>query len=74
LVEDECWPIGDGMSLALGLRLVVDKVAPSDLIGFFQVDTGEKLLRPTELQAELIVARAELAEYESCSGPLGSED
>jgi hypothetical protein len=72
-VEGECWPIGDGISLALGLRLVADKVAPSDLIGFFRVDTGEKLLRPPELQSELIVARAQLAEYESRFGPLGNE-
>jgi hypothetical protein len=51
----------------------VDRVAPSDLIGFLRLDTGEKLLRPTELQAELIVARAKLAEYESRFGPLGNE-
>jgi hypothetical protein len=74
LVEGIYQPIGDGMSLALGLRLVMDRVDPSNLIGFFRVDTGEKLLRPMELQSELIVARAKLAEYESRFGPLGNED
>jgi hypothetical protein len=52
----------------------VDKVSPSDLIIFFQLDTGENLLRPTERPSELIVAKAKLAEYESRFGLLGNED
>jgi Uma2 family endonuclease len=42
-------PITDGMSQPLGLRLVVE----GDLIGFYRLDNGQKLLIPSELAAEL---------------------
>jgi Uma2 family endonuclease len=42
-------PITDGMCQPLGLRLVVE----GDLIGFYRLDNGQKLLIPSELAAEL---------------------
>ena len=42
-------PIADGQSQALQLRLVVENL----LIGFYRLDTGEKLLIPDELAAAL---------------------
>jgi Uma2 family endonuclease len=42
-------PITDGISQPLGLRLVVE----GDLIGFYRLDNGQKLLIPSELAAEL---------------------
>jgi Uma2 family endonuclease len=42
-------PITDGMSQPLGLRLVVE----GDLIGFYRLDNGQKLLIPSELATEL---------------------
>ncbi len=42
-------PIADGQSQALQLRLVVEGL----LIGFYRLDTGEKLLIPDELAAAL---------------------
>jgi Uma2 family endonuclease len=42
-------PIEDGVSLALGLRLE----ATGNLITFYRLDSGEKLLLPTELKASL---------------------
>jgi Uma2 family endonuclease len=41
--------ITDGISQPLGLRLVVE----GDLIGFYRLDNGQKLLIPSELAAEL---------------------
>jgi hypothetical protein len=41
--------IADGISQPLGLRLVVE----GDLIGFYRLDNGQKLLIPSELAAEL---------------------
>ncbi|MBC7880753.1 MAG: Uma2 family endonuclease [Anaerolineae bacterium] len=41
--------ITDGTSQPLGLRLVVE----GDLIGFYRLDNGQKLLIPSELAAEL---------------------
>ncbi len=42
-------PITDGISQPLGLRLTVE----GDLIGFYRLDNGQKLLIPSELAAEL---------------------
>jgi hypothetical protein len=42
-------PITDGISQPLGLRLVVE----GDLISFYRLDNGQKLLIPSELAAEL---------------------
>jgi hypothetical protein len=45
--------IADGMSSALGLRLA----ATDTLISFYRSDSGEKLLLPVELKAELLIAQ-----------------
>jgi Uma2 family endonuclease len=42
-------PIEDGVSLALGLRLET----ADNLIAFYRLDSGDKLLLPTELKAAL---------------------
>ncbi|MBW4696588.1 MAG: Uma2 family endonuclease [Aphanocapsa lilacina HA4352-LM1] len=61
-VDDELTPvflpITDGCSQALGLRLQVEGA----LIGFYRLDTGEKLLIPTELAAGLRTTAARLEE------------
>ncbi|UFP95940.1 Uma2 family endonuclease [Gloeobacter morelensis] len=51
-------PIQDGISQPLGLRLQVE----DDLIGFYRLDNGQKLLIPAELASELrsTAARLEL--------------
>ncbi len=51
-------PIQDGISRPLGLRLQVE----DDLIGFYRLDNGQKLLIPAELASELrsTAARLEL--------------
>ncbi|MEH2317894.1 Uma2 family endonuclease [Nostoc sp.] len=41
--------IGDGISQPLGLRVPVE----GELLGFYRLDTGEKLLTPTELAEQL---------------------
>ncbi len=49
-------PITDGISHVLALRLeVADEL--SSLISFYRLDSGEKLLMPVELQAEMILAK-----------------
>ncbi|WP_164929296.1 Uma2 family endonuclease [Gloeobacter violaceus] len=59
-VDDELTPIflpiTDGCSQVLGLRLQVEGA----LIGFYRLDTGEKLLIPTELAVELRTTAARL--------------
>jgi Uma2 family endonuclease len=80
LTEGLYQPIEDGVSLALGLRLE----AADNLIAFYRLDSGDKLLLPTELKAALeqeSQARTQaeqqvkdlttkLAEYEARFGPL----
>jgi Uma2 family endonuclease len=80
LTEGLYQPIEDGVSLALGLRLE----AADNLITFYRLDSGDKLLLPTELKAALereSQARTQaeqqvkdlttkLAEYEARFGPL----
>jgi hypothetical protein len=68
--------IGDGVSQVLALRLEVSDEL-STLISFYRLDTGEKLLLPVELKAEMISAQqeasrlaAKLAEYEARFGSL----
>jgi Uma2 family endonuclease len=85
LVEGVYQPIADGVSLALGLRLV-----PMDsLIAFYRLDSGDKLLLPTELkalsereraarilaeeQAMSSTKRAELAEEQAASSTKRAE-
>ncbi|MEH1981780.1 MAG: Uma2 family endonuclease [Nostoc sp.] len=49
-LEDETYQlITDGISQPLGLRLAVE----GELLGFYRLDTGEKLLTPTELAEQL---------------------
>jgi hypothetical protein len=49
LQGEEYVPITDSISQRLNLRLVVEDT----LIGFYRLDTGEKLLIPDELSAAL---------------------
>jgi Uma2 family endonuclease len=54
--------IADGISQPLGLRVAVE----GELLGFYRLDTGEKLLTPTELAEQLQQERQradKLAEY-----------
>ncbi|MEH2461004.1 Uma2 family endonuclease [Nostoc sp.] len=54
--------IGDGISQPLGLRVAVE----GELLGFYRLDRGEKLLTPTELAEQLQQERQradKLAEY-----------
>ncbi|MCL6753614.1 Uma2 family endonuclease [Nostoc sp. CCCryo 231-06] len=54
--------IADGISQPLGLRMAVE----GELLGFYRLDTGEKLLTPTELGEQLQQERQradKLAEY-----------
>jgi Uma2 family endonuclease len=85
LVEGVYQPIADGVSLALGLRLVT----MDSLIAFYRLDSGEKLLLPTELkalserekaarilaeeQATSSTKRAELAEEQATSSTKRAE-
>jgi Uma2 family endonuclease len=55
LHEDVYYPIGDGISQPLKLRLVLEE----KLIGFYRQDTGEKLLIPDELAQALQNAKAQ---------------
>jgi Uma2 family endonuclease len=73
LVGDLYSPIADNISLALGLRLE----ATDALISFYRLDSGAKLLLPSELQAgwiqetqARIAAESKLAEYEARFGKL----
>jgi Uma2 family endonuclease len=73
-------PIADQVSLALGLRLGVADA----LITFHRLDSGEKLLLPSELKAAMLIAKeearlanqqaielaAKLADYEARFGSL----
>jgi Uma2 family endonuclease len=66
-------PITNDISLVLGLQLVVTDT----LISFYQLGSGEKLLMPVELKAEMIAAKqesqelaAKLAAYEARFGVL----
>jgi Uma2 family endonuclease len=68
--------IEDGISQVLALRLEVTAEL-STLISFYRLDSGEKLLLPTELKAGMILAQqeaslltAKLAEYEARFGSL----
>ncbi len=73
LVQEVYCPIEDNISLALGLRL-----EPADtLISFYRLDSGTKLLLPSELQAgwaqeteARVAAEAKLAQYEARFGKL----
>ncbi|MCW5314792.1 Uma2 family endonuclease [Nostoc sp. KVJ3] len=62
-LEDEAYQlITDGISQPLGLRVAVE----GELLGFYRLDTGEKLLTPTELAEQLQQERQradKLAEY-----------
>jgi Uma2 family endonuclease len=49
-LEDETYQlITDGISQPLGLRVAVE----GEVLGFYRLDTGEKLLTPTELAEQL---------------------
>jgi hypothetical protein len=49
-LEDETYQlIADGISQPLGLRVAVE----GEVLGFYHLDTGEKLLTPTELAEQL---------------------
>lgn len=68
--------ITDGISSCLGLRLAVE----GTLIGFYRLDTGEKLLIPDELaqalqleQQRVAALEAELARYRQQFGDLPAE-
>lgn len=54
-------PITDSISQRLNLRLAVEDT----LIGFYRLDTGEKLLIPEELSAALAQERQRRAELEA---------
>jgi hypothetical protein len=62
-LEDETYQlIADGISQPLGLRVAVE----GEVLGFYRLDTGEKLLTPTELAEQLQQERQradKLAEY-----------
>ena len=62
-LEDETYQlIPDGISQPLGLRVAVE----GEVLGFYRLDTGEKLLTPTELAEQLQQERQRadrLAEY-----------
>ncbi|MEH2055082.1 MAG: Uma2 family endonuclease [Nostoc sp.] len=62
-LEDETYQlITDGISQPLGLTVAVE----GELLGFYRLDTGEKLLTPTELAEQLQQERQradKLAEY-----------
>jgi hypothetical protein len=63
-------PIGDSLSNVLGLRLAVDDSltnAPTALIAFYRLDSGEKLLVPAELQEQVVreKQRADLAQQQA---------
>jgi len=45
-VQGEYLPISDYHALTLGLRLIIE----GGMIGFYRLDTGEKLLNPDEAQ------------------------
>jgi Uma2 family endonuclease len=55
LHEDVYYPVSDGISQPLKLRLVLEE----KLIGFYRQDTGEKLLIPDELAQALQNAEAQ---------------
>jgi Uma2 family endonuclease len=55
LHEDVYYPVSDGISQPLKLRLVLEE----KLIGFYRQDTGEKLLNPDELAQALQNAEAQ---------------
>ncbi|UFP95631.1 Uma2 family endonuclease [Gloeobacter morelensis] len=57
-------PIVGGLSAVLGLRLV----AEGALVNFYRLDTGEKLLIPSELAAELRSTAARLKQVEQQLG------
>ena len=76
LQGDDYLPITDTISPALNLRLTVEDT----LIGFYRLDTGDKLLIPDELATALEAERqrnteleAELARYRERFGPLANE-
>jgi Uma2 family endonuclease len=58
LHEDVYYPISDGISQPLKLRLVLEE----KLIGFYRQDTGEKLLIPDELAQALQTAEAQASQ------------
>ncbi|MGA1284697.1 MAG: Uma2 family endonuclease [Prochlorothrix sp.] len=61
LVGSDYQPLGEAVSQALGLRLEVQ----DQLIHFYRLDTGEKLLLPTELKESLTVAQTQLEEAQT---------
>lgn len=76
LQGDDYLPITDAISPALNLRLTVEDT----LIGFYRLDTGDKLLIPEELATALEAERqrsteleAELARYRERFGPLADK-
>jgi Uma2 family endonuclease len=58
LHNDVYYPISDGISQPLKLRLVLEE----KLIGFYRQDTGEKLLIPDELAQALQTAEAQASQ------------
>ncbi len=58
LHEDVYYPISDGISQPLKMRLVLEE----KLIGFYRQDTGEKLLIPDELAQALQTAEAQASQ------------
>ncbi|MER3435382.1 MAG: hypothetical protein C4288_18745 [Leptolyngbya sp. ERB_1_1] len=58
LRDDTYEPITDGQSQPLKLRLTVE----DNLIGFYRLDTGDKLLIPDELAAALETAESQTAQ------------
>jgi Uma2 family endonuclease len=61
LEDDRYVPITDEVSTVLGLRLAIEDT----LIGFYRLDTGEKLMAPAELVAALKVAKLAKEEAEA---------